>query len=124
LPAEPELQRLVNAAPNGYFHDLYECVTSQMTAPVRARMDELLVVPKEGALNVRVTEGRCRECRRLKYGKRDRETAVLLRSVGLPAAPFAKTPMKVLHLLKRRAWTEQASEMREHPEAISVILFV
>jgi hypothetical protein len=48
LPAEPELQRLVNAALNGYFHDLYECVTAQMTAPVRARMDELLVVPKEG----------------------------------------------------------------------------
>jgi len=37
---------------------------SQMTAPASERTDELSVVPKEGALNVRVTEGRCRECRR------------------------------------------------------------
>jgi len=46
----------------------------------------------------------------------------LLRSVGLPAAPFAKTPMKVLQLLKRRAWNEKASEVREHPEAIRYAL--
>jgi hypothetical protein len=51
LPAEPELQRLVNAALNGYFHDLYERVTAPMTAEVRSRMNELLVVPKEKALS-------------------------------------------------------------------------
>ena len=47
LPAEPELHRLVNAALNGYFLDLYEHVPAQMTSEVRSRMDELLVVPKE-----------------------------------------------------------------------------
>jgi hypothetical protein len=118
LPAEPELQRLVNAALNGYLHDLYERVTAQMTAEVRARMDELLVVPKEGTLSA------------FELLKADAANAGvenmgdeivklrLLRSVGLPAVPFAKTPMKVLHLLQRRAWNEKASEMREHPEAI------
>ena len=39
LPAEPELHRLVNAALNGYFHDLYQHLTAQMPAEVRARMD-------------------------------------------------------------------------------------
>ena len=30
LPAEAELQRLVNAALNGYFYDLYEQMTAQL----------------------------------------------------------------------------------------------
>ena len=41
------------------------------------------------------------------------EKKSLLRSVGLPVDLFATMPIKVLQLLKRRAWNEKASEMRE-----------
>jgi hypothetical protein len=45
------LQRLVNAALNGYFHDLYERIASQMPADVRSRLDELLLVPATESLS-------------------------------------------------------------------------
>ena len=93
-----------------------------MTAPVRARMDELLVVPKEGALST----FELRKADAANAGVENMGNEIvkrrLLRSVGLPAAPFAKTPMKVRQLLKRWAWNEKASEVREHPEAIRYAL--
>ena len=46
----------------------------------------------------------------------------LLRSVGVPARPFAALPIKVLKLLKRRASNGKASEMREHPDPIRYAL--
>lgn len=122
LPAEPELQRLVNAALNGYFHDLYQRVAAQVPVEVRSRMDALLLVPEDEALstfellkadaaNVGVEN------------MRDEITKLrLLRSVGLPPEPFSSTPIKVLQLLKRRALNEKASEMREHPDAIRYAL--
>jgi hypothetical protein len=123
LPAEPELHRLVNAALNGYFHDLCERVTAQMTSQVRSRMDELLVVPKEEEV---LSTFELLKADPANAGIENMGNEIvklrLLRLVGLPDAPFAKTPMKVLHLLKRRAWNEKASEMREHPEAIRYAL--
>ena len=89
-----------------------------MTAPASERTDELSVVPKEGAL----ARFELRKADAANAGVENMGNEIvklrLLRSVGLPAAPFAKTPMKVLQLLKRRAWNEKASEVREHPEAI------
>jgi hypothetical protein len=37
-----------------------------------------------------------------------------LRAVGVPPEAFRSIPWKVLQMLKRRAWNEKASEMREH----------
>ena len=50
------------------------------------------------------------------------EQLKLVRSVGVPAEPFATVPWKVLQLLKRRAMNETASEMREHPDIIRYAL--
>jgi hypothetical protein len=38
---------MVNAALNGYFHDLYQRLAAQTPAEVRSWMDALLLVPKE-----------------------------------------------------------------------------
>jgi len=122
LPVEPELHRLVNGALNGYFQDLYERVTAQMASEVRSRLDELLVVPKEEVLSTFELLKADAANAGIENMGNEIVKLRLLRSVGLPAAPFAKTPMKVLHLLKRRAWNEKASEMREHPEAIRYAL--
>jgi hypothetical protein len=85
-------------------------------------MDQLLLVPKEEALST--FELLKADAAKAGIGNMGNEIMKqrLSRCVGLPAAPFAKTPMKVLHLLKRRAWNEKASEMREHPEAICCAL--
>ena len=40
LPAEAELQRLVNAALNGYFYDLYEQMTAQLPLKVQTQLDD------------------------------------------------------------------------------------
>jgi hypothetical protein len=40
LPAEAELQRLVNGALNGYFYDLYE-QTAQLQREVQTQLDQL-----------------------------------------------------------------------------------
>jgi hypothetical protein len=47
LPAEAELQRLVNGALNGYFYDLYEQITVQLQPEVQTQLDQLLVVPPD-----------------------------------------------------------------------------
>src|ERR671939_148754 len=46
----------------------------------------------------------------------------LLRSIGVPVTAFTSLPIKVLQLLKRRAWNEKASEMRDHASAIRYAL--
>jgi hypothetical protein len=116
LPAEPALQRLVNAALNGYFHDLYGRVTSQMPSEVRFRMDELLRVPTEESLSTfELLKADAANAGIENMG--DEITKLrLLRSIGLPVDPFAAIPIKVLQVLKRRTWNEKASEMREHPD--------
>ena len=48
-PAEGELQRLVNAALNGFFQDIHRRIAEAIPAEVRRRMDELLVVPASGS---------------------------------------------------------------------------
>ena len=45
-PAEGELQRLVNAALNGFFQDIHHRIAEAMPPDVRRCMDQLLVVPE------------------------------------------------------------------------------
>jgi hypothetical protein len=122
LPAEPELQRLVNAALNGYFHDLYQRLTAQTPAEVRSRMDALLLVPKEESLSTFELLKNDAANAGVENMRSEITKLRLLRSVGLPPEPFGSTPIKVLQLLNRRALNEKASEMREHPDAIRYAL--
>ena len=45
-----------------------------------------------------------------------------LRAIGVPAEALAEVPFKVLQLLKRRAYQEDASQMRAHPASIRYAL--
>jgi hypothetical protein len=45
------LQRLVNAALNGYFHDLYEQIATKLPPEVQTQLDQLLVVPPDGVVS-------------------------------------------------------------------------
>jgi hypothetical protein len=45
LPAERELQRVVNSAPSGFFQDIYRQITDSIPVEVRTRIDNLLMVP-------------------------------------------------------------------------------
>lgn len=47
LPAESELWRIVRAALRGFFDDLYQEVTAQLSATVRTTLDALLMVASD-----------------------------------------------------------------------------
>ena len=118
LPIEAELQRIVNAALSGFFHDVHRRIAEAIPAEIRSRMDNLLVIPAEGGAS---------GFEALKHdpgkpgvenlqAELDRLRAI--RAVGLGTEPFAGVPPKVLQTLKRRAAHEKASEMRAHPDDI------
>lgn len=118
LPIEAELQRIVNAALSGFFHDVHRRIAEAIPAEIRSRMDNLLVIPAEGGAS---------GFEALKHdpgkpgvenlqAELDRLRAI--RAVGLGTEPFAGVPPKVLQTLKRRAANEKASEMRAHPDDI------
>jgi hypothetical protein len=48
LPAERKLQRVVDAALNGFFQDIHRRIAKAMPADVRTRIDALLVGPGSG----------------------------------------------------------------------------
>jgi hypothetical protein len=122
LPAEAELQRLVNAALNGYFHDLYEQITAQLPLEVPTQLDQLLVVPPDGVVSP--FESLKADPANPSVDNLERETSKLkiLRTLGVAPEAFRSIPWKVLQMLKRRAWNEKASEMREHPNGIRYAL--
>jgi hypothetical protein len=112
LPAEAELRRMVRAALHGFFDDLYERVTAQLSETVRAALDALLVVgPDEtqSAFDRLKAEPSAPGVKPLQQELAKLHT---LRAIGVPAASLATIPFKVLQLLKRRATNERASEMR------------
>jgi hypothetical protein len=45
LPAERELERVINGALNGFFQDVHQRISGALAAEVRACIDSLLVVP-------------------------------------------------------------------------------
>jgi TnpA family transposase len=122
LPAEAELQRLVNAALNGYFYDLYEQMTAQLPLKVQTQLDELLVVPPDGVISP--FESLKADAANPGVNNLEREISKLktLRALGVPPEAFRSIPWKVLQMLKRRAWNEKASEMREHPQGVRYAL--
>jgi len=118
LPIEGELQRVVNAALSGFFHDVHRRISEAIPAEIRSRMDDLLVIPAEGGASgfealkhdpgKPGVENLQAELNRLRT----------IRAIGLGTKPFAGVPAKVLQTLKRRAANEKASEMRAHLDDI------
>jgi Domain of unknown function (DUF4158) len=51
LPAEGELERVVNAALNGFFQDMYRRISDALAPDVRAGIDALLAVPESAAVS-------------------------------------------------------------------------
>ncbi|MDH5740283.1 MAG: DUF4158 domain-containing protein, partial [Nitrospira sp.] len=122
LPAEGELQRVVQSALSGFFHDTQRQITAAIPPEVRLRIDDLLVVPEGRVLS---------EFERIKadpgkpgVGQFEAEVEKLraIRAVGLSPDPFERVPWKVLQTLRRRAMNEKASEMREHSDEIRYAL--
>lgn len=122
LPAEGELQRVVQSALSGFFQDTQRQITAAIPPEVRLRIDDLLVVPEGRILS---------EFERIKadpgkpgVGQFEAEVEKLraIRAVGLSPDPFERVPWKVLQTLRRRAMNEKASEMREHSDEIRYAL--
>ena len=64
LPAEGELERVVNAALNGFFQDIHRWISDALAPDVRASIDALLVVPGSAAVSgFEGFEGRSRQSR-------------------------------------------------------------
>jgi TnpA family transposase len=122
LPAEAELRRIVRAALRGFFDDLYQRVTVQLSETVRATLDELLVVgPDEtqSAFDRLKAEPSAPGVKPLQQEVTKLRT---FRALGVPPEALAIVPFKVLHTLKRRATNERAGEMRAHPDPIRYAL--
>jgi TnpA family transposase len=122
LPAEGELERVVNAALSGFFQDIHQRIATAISPAVRQRMDSLLLVAE--AKTVSFFETLKAEPGKPGVDNLQTEIAKLhaIRAVGLEETPFVGVPWKALQMLKRRASNEKASEMREHPEGIRYAL--
>ena len=122
LPAESELRRIVRAALRGFFDDLYQRVTVQLSETVRTTLEALLVVgPDEtsSAFDRFKTEPSSPGVQHLQQEVTKLQT---LRAIGVPAEALASVPFKILQTLKRRASYERAGEMRAHPAPIRCAL--
>jgi hypothetical protein len=118
LPSEKELQRIVNAALNGFFSDVHHRVTQRLDDKTLENIDQLLIVPEGEAFSA---FGKLKaSARRPGVKNLQREITKLqqLRSVGISKEHMMDIPFNVQKLLKRRATNEKAVEMRNHPDEI------
>jgi hypothetical protein len=122
LPAEQELGRIVRAALRGFFHDLYERVTTQLPATVQSTLDQLLEVAPEQSQSAFEKLKAGPSAPGVKNLQQEIAKLQMLRDVGVPASALGKIPFKVLQTLKRRAYNENASKMREHPDPVRYTL--
>jgi hypothetical protein len=122
LPAEGELQRVIQSALSGFFKDTQRHIEAAIPTEVRIRIDDVLVVPESRVISeferIKADSG--------KPGVGQFETEVeklrAIRAVGLSPDPFKIVPWKVLQTLRRRALNEKASEMCEHADEIRYAL--
>jgi hypothetical protein len=115
LPAEGELERVVDAALKGFFQDIHRWISDALAPDVRAGIDALLVVPESAAVSG--FEGLKADPGKAGVDNLQAEIEKLrrIRAIGVGSEPFANVPWKVLQMLKRRASKETASEMRDIP---------
>jgi TnpA family transposase len=114
LPTEAELRRLVAAALNGYFQELYGRIALGLPSEVPAGLDRLVRVPAGETMSAF-------EKLKLDPGKAgvktlEEEVAKLKQLPGLnvSAEMFRGIPWRGLELLKRRAANERPSKLRDH----------
>jgi hypothetical protein len=122
LPAEGQLERVVNAALSGFFQDMHHRIAAAIPPAVRQSMDSLLLVPDSKIVSPFETM----KAEPGKPGVDNFQTEIAklqaIRAVGLESTPFVGVPWKVLQMLKRRASNEKAGEMRDHPDGIRYAL--
>jgi len=122
LPAEDELERVVNAALNGFFQDIHRRISDELAPDVRAGIDALLVVPESAAVSgfegLKTDPGKAG----VDNLQAEIEKLTRIRAIWVGTEPFANVPWKVLQMLKRRASKETASEMRAHSNVIRYAL--
>ena len=122
LPAEGELERVVNAALNGFFQDIHRRISDALAPDVRAGIDALLAVPESAAVlgfeGLKADPGKAG----VDNLQAEIEKLARIRAIWVGTEPFANVPRKVLQILKRRASKETASEMRDHSNLIRYAL--
>ena len=122
LPAEGELECVVNAALNGFFQDIHRRISDALAPEVRAGIDALLVVPESAVVSgfegLKADPGKAG----VNNLQAEIEKLTRTRAIGVGTEPFANLPWKVLQILKRRASKETASEMRDHSNVIRYAL--
>ena len=122
LPAEGELERVVNAALNGFFQDIHRRISDELASDVRAGIDALLVAPELAAVSgfegLKADPGKAG----VDNLQAEIEKLTRIRAIWVGTETFANVPWKVLQMLKRRASKETASEMRDHSNVIRYAL--
>ena len=122
LPAEGELERVVNAALNGFFQDIHRWISDALAPDVRDDIDALLVVPESAAVSgfegLKADPGKAG----VHNLQAEIEKLTRIRAIWVGTETFANVPWKVLQMLKRRASKETASEMRDHSNVIRYAL--
>ena len=118
LPTEKELRRLVNGALKGFFQDLYAKLSARLAPAVRARLDQLLIIPVGAHYSGFDTLKAESAAVGVDNLKREGEKLQQLRAVGVKPEELRDLSPPALRLLQRRARNERVGEMREHPAAI------
>lgn len=118
LPAEGELQRVVHAALNGFFQDLHHRLAEALPAGARTAIEGLLIVPETATVSgfeaLKAPPGKPG----VENFHKELHKLATLRASGVSAELFTGLPWKLVQLLKWRAASETASEMRDHPAPI------
>lgn len=122
LPAEKGLRRIVDAALNGFFQDIYARVARRLSAGVRETLDRILIVAPEASLSG--FDSLKDDPSRAGVDNLEKEVGKLqrLRALGIAAESVADVPFTALQMLKRRARNENAAHMRGHPAEIRYTL--
>ncbi len=118
LPSEKELQRIVNAALNGFFSDVHNKITQQLDGKIREAVDGLLAVSEGESFSTFEKLKASVSKTSVKNLQKEMTKLQQLRSMGISKEHLMNVPFDVQKLLKLRANNETASEMRNHPDDI------
>jgi len=118
LPSEKELQRIVNAALNGFFSDVHHKITRQLDDNVRKAIDGLLTVSEGESFSTFEKLKSFARTSSVKNLQKEIIKLQQLRSIGISKEYLRDVPFEVQKLLKQRANNETASEMRNHPDEV------
>ncbi|MFC1833731.1 DUF4158 domain-containing protein [Thermodesulfobacteriota bacterium] len=124
LPREKELRRLVHSARKKFFQDLYQGVSSRMDPSIRSQIEACIEQSETGTTPydwMKSPPGQLGMKTILEEVKKLR----FIRGFKIHGNRcFAGTSSKVLQVLRDRARSEDAYQMRRHPVAVRVTLMV